>query len=588
MLITNGKDCQAYLVKTKKNTVLENNSQHIKFVQLSIVSAFVLMGGMGLFKQINHKEMYTKERDNRIERSIKTLASRGAILDRNGQYLALTRHFYTPGFNPAAINKDIDKGRLSYDKHLTEEKFNRLAAILNVPVADIKAIVSDRESKWKTLDVKLTEEQAIAIKALKFPGLRLTESLERNYPYKGVFAPVLGFINKAGQGEGLEGVHNEYLTGHDGYQAILVDRYGEVAEFLDSPKNRAVQDGQTLTLSFDARIQQLAYDALSDTLQKHQAKAGSVVVTDAQTGEVLAMVSLPDYDPHHYGDYPQENYRNSAVSSSTEYGSVMKPFIVAKAINDGKIHSNTLFDTRPYKIGDKLISDVHLYPSLTTEGVLQKSSNVGVSKIALKYDAPELYDYYRSLGFGQKTGAGVQGESAPALPQLKEWTPIKKATISYGYAMNVNLLQVAQAYSIFTTDGCLLHSTIYKRNKKAECRQVISPAAAHQMRQMLTSVTQKGGTSESAAIDGYDVAGKSGTAKKYSAEEKAYLDHVYRSSFVGFAPASNPRLIVAVSVDEPQTQGYYGSTVAAPAFKTVMQGGLKLLGVEPTRETSTM
>ena len=254
--------------------------------------------------------------------------------------------------------------------------------------------------------------------------------------------------------------------------------------------------------------------------------------------------------------------------------------MVAKALDDGKITRNTWFNTKPFKIGNKTIRDTHVYPSLNTEGILQKSSNVGTSHIAAMYDNKELYDYYHLIGLGKKTYSGVTGEQVSAIRPAESWGKLDKAVMSYGYAITANLLQMAQGYTIFTADGKLMPATIFKRNQPEAGVSVIKPETARQMREMMISITKKGGTGQAGAIPGFDVAAKTGTAKK--AGYGGYGHSGYRASFVGFAPARNPRLIVAVTIDEPRKNGYYGGTVAGPVFRGVMAGGLKLLGVEPT------
>lgn len=583
MLISNN-GYEPYMAKSKKQKVLDSNDTQINRLFGFMAVVFVAMVGVGFAKQVMNADFYAKKSAARIERSIKSMALRGSILDRNGVPLAVSRHVYIPEFNPKKLNEAIENGEVQVDKLLTAEKYQKLATIFNMPVEEIQAALSDVNSTRKVIDVKLSLTQADEVKALHFPGLRLVEETERVYPAGNQFSHLLGFVNAEGKGEGLEAVHHQYLTGKDGYQAVLRDRFGNVVQFVDSEKNTPKQDGQSLTLSVDSRIQRLAYEALGQAVQKHHAKSGAVVVLDAQTGEILAMTSLPDYNPHYYNTYPQEVLRNYAVSAVADQGSTIKPFIVAKAIDDGKITPETMFNTQPYVVGGVPIRDVHVYPSLTTEGILQKSSNVGTAHIADLYDNKTLYDYYRSVGFGKKTQSGVTGEQALSLLPLEKWTALDKVKISYGYTMPSNLLQVAQGYTIFTTDGHLMPASIYKNNRKINGEQVIRPETAHQMRQMLTSVVEKGGTGTSAAIEGYVVAGKSGTAHKYI-EKQGYDNQKYLSSFIGFAPATNPRLIVAVSIDEPEKEtGYYGGVVAAPVFQTVMAGSLKYLGVKPSKD----
>ena len=303
------------------------------------------------------------------------------------------------------------------------------------------------------------------------------------------------------------------------------------------------------------------------------------MVLDAQTGEILAMTSLPDYDANYYQEYPSASWRNYAVSETMEPGSVIKPFIIAKALDDGKISRASTFNTHPYVIGGKTIRDTHDYPSLTTEGILQKSSNVGTSKVAAMYTNDELYEHLSAVGFGKKTHSGIGGEQIAPIKPAEKWTKLDRAVISYGYAITANLLQMAQGYTIFTTDGKLMPATIYRQPTQPKGKQIIKPETARRMRSMMMSITKKGGTGQEGAVPGYDVAAKTGTARKAGV---GGYEGKYRASFVGFAPAENPRLIVAVTIDEPRGNGYYGGTVAGPAFRKIMEGGLQILGVKPT------
>ena len=426
---------------------------------------------------------------------------------------------------------------------------------------------------------ELSLEDADKLKALGIPTLHFEERTERSYPTGNLFSHIVGFANSKGQGlEGLELSQNKTLTGEDGKQVVLRDRHRNVIELVDSPENVVAKSGETVTLSLDYNMQRLAREQLQAALTQFKAKAGGAVVLDAQTGEVLAMSSLPDYDANHYGEYPVESRRNFTVGVTIEPGSVMKPFIVAKALDDGKINRNTWFNTSAYELANKRISDTHEYGSLNTEGILQKSSNVGVSKIAAMYDNQTLYNYLSAIGFGRKTQSGVVGEQSAALKAANRWSRLDKAVMSYGYAITANLLQMAQGYTIFTTDGRLQPATIFKQPNPQKGEVILQPETARKMREMMISVTQKGGTGQAGAVPGYDVAGKTGTARKAI---NGRYEGKYVASFVGFAPAKNPRLIVAVSIDEP-VGSYYGGTVAGPVFRGIMEGGLKLLNVAPT------
>ncbi|MDO4434561.1 MAG: penicillin-binding protein 2 [Alysiella sp.] len=586
MLIRN--DYKPYMVCEEKKTaaVVRNSGGRLAVLTAVIGMAFVFLVAYGVFSQIRNSAILSKESDERLIRSIKEPALRGMITDRNGAVLAVSRHIKMPTFNPKKIYEPKRKGDEINWNVISDAQFTKLAALLKLPESEVRAKLQDLDSTYVNFKTKLTLEEADTLMALKIPSLRFEESTERSYPTGRLFSHIVGFANSNGVGlEGLEKLQNKPLTGFDGKQIVLRDRYQNVIELLDSPENVSAQSGQTLVLSVDEAMQRLANEELGKALQHFQAKAGGVVVLDAQTGEILAMSSFPDYDANYYPAFEAETWKNFAVASTMEPGSIIKPFIVAKALDDGKINANTLFDTRPYSIGKKIIQDTHFYPNLDAQGILQKSSNVGVSKIAAMYDNQQMYDYYSNVGVGRKTQSGVGGEQYVALAPAHKWGKLDKAVMSYGYAIGVNLLQMAQAYTIFTADGQLMPATIFKQYGQAQGTLVIKPETARLMRRLMVSVTQKGGTGQSGAIEGYDVAGKTGTARK-SINGK-YVEGKYTASFVGFAPAEAPRLIVAVSIDEPSGKGFYGGTVAGPVFREVMSGGLKLLGVKPTHTSDS-
>ncbi len=547
--------------------------------------AFASLVAHMVFMRFEHSDEIKVQGENRTIRSIKEPALRGMITDRNGTVLAVSRYLRVPTFNPQAIYTPKRKGdEINWDT-ISDEQFAQLAQILQLPENEIRTKLKDTNNKYWNTKVELSLEEVDELKKLKIPTLRFEERSERTYPTGNLFSHIVGFANKKGVGlEGLERTENDNLMGEDGKQMVLRDRHGNIIGLIDSPENKSARAGKTLVLSVNQELQRLARSELQKTIRRFNAKAGGVVVLDAQTGEILAMSSLPDYDANFYQDYPTDNLRNFAVGVTMEPGSVFKPFVVAKAIDDGKITRYTNFNTNPFNIGVKTIRDVHDYPNLTTEGILQKSSNVGTSKIAAMYPNQDLYDFYNKIGFGRKTNSGVTGEQFSPIKPANQWGQLDRAVMSYGYAITANLLQMAQAYTIFTTDGKLLPVTVYKRDEAPEGEQIIKPATAKLMREMMISVTKQGGSGVSGAIEGYDVAAKTGTAKKIVAGN--YEDR-YRASFVGFAPAQNPRLIVAVTIDEPRGKGYYGGLVAGPAFRGVMSGGLKILGVPPTYPINT-
>lgn len=579
MLIRNEhKPYMAYKKEEKIQPALKSNYR-LPTLFGAISAVFVGLIGYSFFVQEKYHQELSSSSEARLVRTIREPALRGAIVDRNGTILAVSRYLKIATFNPRAIYAPKRKGDPINWNTISNAQFRQLAEVLQVPEAEVRAKLQNLSSQYVQFKTELSLEDADKLKALGVPTLYFEERTERSYPTGNLFSHIVGFANSKGQGlEGLELSQNKTLTGEDGKQVVLRDRHRNVIELVDSPENVVAKSGETVTLSLDYNMQRLAREQLQAALTQFKAKAGGAVVLDAQTGEVLAMSSLPDYDANHYGEYPVESRRNFTVGVTIEPGSVMKPFIVAKALDDGKINRNTWFNTSAYELANKRISDTHEYGSLNTEGILQKSSNVGVSKIAAMYDNQTLYHYLSAIGFGRKTQSGVVGEQSTALKAANRWSRLDKAVMSYGYAITANLLQMAQGYTIFTTDGRLQPATIFKQPNPQKGEVILQPETARKMREMMISVTQKGGTGQAGAVPGYDVAGKTGTARKAI---NGRYEGKYVASFVGFAPAKNPRLIVAVSIDEP-VGSYYGGTVAGPVFRGIMEGGLKLLNVAPT------
>ena len=579
MLIRNEhKPYMAYKKEEKIQPALKSNYR-LPTLFGAISAVFVGLIGYSFFVQEKYHQELSSSSEARLVRTIREPALRGAIVDRNGTILAVSRYLKIATFNPRAIYAPKRKGDTINWNTINDAQFRQLAEVLQVPEAEVRAKLQNLSSQYVQFKTELSLEDADKLKALGIPTLHFEERTERSYPTGNLFSHIVGFANSKGQGlEGLELSQNKTLTGEDGKQVVLRDRHRNVIELVDSPENVVAKSGETVTLSLDYNMQRLAREQLQAALTQFKAKAGGAVVLDAQTGEVLAMSSLPDYDANHYGEYPVESRRNFTVGVTIEPGSVMKPFIVAKALDDGKINRNTWFNTSAYELANKRISDTHEYGSLNTEGILQKSSNVGVSKIAAMYDNQTLYHYLSAIGFGRKTQSGVVGEQSAALKAANRWSRLDKAVMSYGYAITANLLQMAQGYTIFTTDGRLQPATIFKQPNPQKGEVILQPETARKMREMMISVTQKGGTGQAGAVPGYDVAGKTGTARKAI---NGHYEGKYVASFVGFAPAKNPRLIVAVSIDEP-VGSYYGGTVAGPVFRGIMEGGLKLLNVAPT------
>lgn len=569
MLIRNEFKPQMLPKAPKAKKPISSNGR-ILVVLGALAVGFAGLLGRGVYLQTSQHEFLKNQGDQRFVRTLTLPASRGMITDRNGATLALS----APTESLFAMPSEMDEMP-------TEAQLEKLSSIIDVPVASIKEKLGKKKD-FIYLKRQLSKEKADEIAALGIKGFGFQKELKRHYPMGNLFAHVIGFTNIDGKGqEGLELSREDILRGSDGAKVVLRDNKGNIVDSLDSPRNNAPKNGRDMVLSLDQRIQTLAYEELNKAVDYHQAKAGTVVVLDAQTGEILALVNSPAYDPNQPGSAGSEQRRNRAVTDMIEPGSAMKPFTIAKALDSGKVNTSQRFNTNPYKIGPATVRDTHVYPSLDLRGIMQKSSNVGTSKLSAMFKPKEMYDFYHDLGVGVRMHSGFPGESAGLLRNWKRWHPIEQATMSFGYGLQLSLLQLARAYTMLTHDGELLPVSFEKQAVAPEGKRVIKAETARQIREMMVAVTEPGGTGTAGAVDGFDVGAKTGTARKLI--NGRYVDNKHVATFVGFAPAQNPRVIVAVTVDEPTANGYYGGTVAGPVFKQVMSGSLNILGVSPTK-----
>ena len=569
MLIRNEFKPQMLPKAPKAKKPISSNGR-ILVVLGALAVGFAGLLGRGVYLQTSQHEFLKNQGDQRFVRTLTLPASRGMITDRNGATLALS----APTESLFAMPSEMDEMP-------TEAQLEKLSSIIDVPVASIKEKLGKKKD-FIYLKRQLSKEKADEIAALGIKGFGFQKELKRHYPMGNLFAHVIGFTNIDGKGqEGLELSREDILRGSDGAKVVLRDNKGNIVDSLDSPRNNAPKNGRDMVLSLDQRIQTLAYEELNKAVDYHQAKAGTVVVLDAQTGEILALVNSPAYDPNQPGSAGSEQRRNRAVTDMIEPGSAMKPFTIAKALDSGKVNTSQRFNTNPYKIGPATVRDTHVYPSLDLRGIMQKSSNVGTSKLSAMFKPKEMYDFYHDLGVGVRMHSGFPGESAGLLRNWKRWRPIEQATMSFGYGLQLSLLQLARAYTMLTHDGELLPVSFEKQAVAPEGKRVIKAETARQIREMMVAVTEPGGTGTAGAVDGFDVGAKTGTARQLI--NGRYVDNKHVATFVGFAPAQNPRVIVAVTVDEPTANGYYGGTVAGPVFKQVMSGSLNILGVSPTK-----
>ena len=543
----------------------------ISLVLWLIAAAFVGLLARGIYLQTTQHEFLKNQGDQRFVRTLTLPASRGMITDRNGATLALSAPTESLYAMPSGM-----------EEMPTAEQMAKLAAIVELPVEALQEKLAKKDKDFIYLKRQLSQEKAEEIKALGIKGLAFQKELKRHYPMGNLFAHVIGFTNIDGKGqEGLELSREDSLHGADGAKVVLRDNKGNIVDSLDSPRNSDPKNGQDMVLSLDQRIQTLAYDELNKAVAYHKAKAGTVVVLDAQTGEILALVNSPAYDPNQPGSADSEQRRNRAVTDMIEPGSAMKPFTIAKALDSGKVGVADRFNTMPYKIGPATVRDTHVYPTLDVRGIMQKSSNVGTSKLSAKFTPKEMYDFYHDLGVGVRMHSGFPGETAGLLRSWRRWQPIEQATMSFGYGLQLSLLQLARAYTMLTHDGELLPVSFEKQAVAPKGKRVIKASTAREVRDLMVSVTEPGGTGTAGAVDGFDVGAKTGTARKLV--NGRYVDNKHVATFIGFAPAKNPRVIVAVTIDEPTANGYYGGVVAGPVFQQVMRGSLNVLGGSPPK-----
>lgn len=530
-----------------------------------LLVAFVALSLRALYLQAVNTDFLREKGDARYSRVLEVPATRGRILDRNGEALAVS----TPVKSIWAIPGDVE---------LVRELKRKLAALLGMSPAELERKLADASRDFVYLKRQVAPDTAEAIERLGLRGVYEQQEFRRYYPAGEVAAHVIGFtgVDDTGQ-EGVELAYQDVLAGRPGSRRVIKDRLGRVVEDVESI--RAAQDGRDLTLSIDSKVQSVAYSALRDAVRQHHAKAGALVVLDVRSGEILALVNVPSFNPNNRARLTGAQLRNRAITDLFEPGSTLKPFTIAAALESGRVTPDTLVATGPGRmtLARYTIRDVHPAPVLTVAQVLQKSSNVGAAKLALELPREVMWDLFRRVGFGTAPELGFPGAAAGKLRDFHTWRPIEQATMAYGHGISLSLIQLARAYTIFARDGELVPLSLVKTGAEASGEKVLSAQTARQVRAMLELAVQPGGTGPRARIMGYRVAGKTGTAHKQ--ENGGYAANKYIASFVGLAPASAPRVVVAVMIDEPSPDDYYGGSVAAPVFAQVTQGVLRLLGV---------
>jgi cell division protein FtsI (penicillin-binding protein 3) len=540
-----------------------------RFLVALVGAGFLVLIGRALYVQAVGNDFFLKQGEIRYARTLDLSASRGRILDRNGVILASS----VPTPSLWAIPKDLEA---------TDSQRLRLARLLGMSTKELDAkLAASNNFVW--LRRQVDEVLAKDVLALGIKGVHQVSEFKRQYPEGEAAAHVVGFTNVEDKGqEGIELAFQKDLAGQNGSRRVIKDRMGRVVE--DMGESVAALDGQDIELSIDSKVQFFAYQRIRDAVAQHKAKAGSVVVLDVQTGEVLALANYPTFVPGDRRKLTGEQLRNRAMTDTFEPGSTMKPLVMAWALETGRVKPDTVLTTAPGSVvvSGIPIKDAHGHGALTAREVIQKSSNIGIVRVAMMMQPKELWELYANVGYGQKPQVDFPGTVTGRLRPYKTWRPIEQATMAYGYGLSASLLHVAHAYTAFAHDGEMIPLSLTRQDKPAPGMRVFSEGTAREIRKMLQMAAGQGGTAPQAQTIGYSVGGKSGTAHKQ--EGKGYATNKYRSWFVGMAPIDKPRIIVAVMVDEPSAGQYFGGAVAGPVFSEVVQQSLRQLGVAPDLE----
>jgi cell division protein FtsI (penicillin-binding protein 3) len=538
-----------------------------KFIVAAIALGFMGLVARAAYVQVIANDFFLHQGEVRFARTLTLPANRGRVLDRNGLLLASSVPAPSIWANPEDIERD-------------PAKLRELARLLQMSPAELDKKLKDDEKTFVWLRRQMDEPVVKQILALNIKGVYDIKEYKRLYPEGEAAAHIVGFTNVEDQGqEGVELVFQKQLAGKPGSRRVIKDRLGRVVESVG--ETLPPEDGMDLQLSVDSKVQFFAYQKLREAVEENKAKAGSVVVLDAQTGEVLALANYPSYSPDKRVNLSGEQLRNRALTDTFEPGSTMKPFTVSLALEKGIVKPETPIQTAPGRINitGSTITDAHPHGVLTVNEVIQKSSNVGTVKMAMQLQPREMWEIFTQVGLGQKPQLPFPGMTGGRVRPFKTWRPIEQATMSYGYGISASLFQVARAYTMFARDGEVVPATLMKAEGQVHGTRVISVETARAMRKMLQMAAGPGGTGPKAQTMGYSVGGKSGTAHKQ--EGKGYASKKYRGFFVGLAPIEAPRIIVAVMIDEPSNGKHYGGDVAAPVFSQTVQQTLRLMGVQP-------
>lgn len=539
-----------------------------RLVLILLLAGFLALTAKAVHVQAISTEFLQEQGERRYERTLTLPATRGKIFDRTGTVVLASS---IPVRAIWAIPEDARKA--------TDGQLEAMGKLLEMSVQDIRQRITDTDSRFSYIKRQVPLDIAEQIHKLRVPGFHQQAEMRRFYPESEVVAHLIGFTNADDKGiEGVELAFNQALSGQPGSRRVIKDRLGRVVEDVQAVIPPV--HGQDLRLSIDSGLQFELYSALKKACEDFKATAVTGLVIDVQSGEVLALANLPTYDPNDPLARKGAALRNRAITDTFEPGSIMKPFVVALALDSGKVTTTTQFDTGrgQYRYQGAVISDVSRNGVLDVAGILRRSSNIGMTMISERLSSKEMWTKFTELGFGRAPQANFPGVASGRLRPWDRWRPIERATMSYGYGLSASLLQIAHAYTAFARQGDMVALSLLRREGKPTSVQVYTPKVAQQIRTMLEAAAGPDGA-KLAQVQGYRVAGKSGTARKIVNGQ--YSKSLYRSSFVGFAPASNPRIVVAISIDEPHSKEYYGGRVAAPVFSEVVARSLRRLGVPP-------
>ncbi len=560
-----------FRVRSAAKQTTDDFSKRRKFLVVFMMVCMLVLVGRAIDLQVLNKQFLKDEGDKRQVDDVSVSAYRGMIKDRNGDPLAISTPVESVGVNPREL------------KFVKADQIRLMEKLLNLPTGKVSEMIKEyAQKRFIYIARRVSPQIGDQVKALKLEGVYFEREFKRFYPTGGVSAHLVGFTDFEDVGqEGMEFNYEKLLKGTSGSKRVIRDGQRRIIEDIESIKEPV--SGKNLELSIDQRIQYLSYKELQLAVSANKAKSGTVVVLDAKNGEILAVVNQPSFNPNTKSSMTEGSHRNRALTDIFEPGSTVKPFVVAAALDGGYVSPNAIFATHgTFQIGRNTVKDVHNYGTLDLTHVIKKSSNVGVSMMALKMPPKYFWGVYHQLGFGTSAGSGFPGEASGTLLDYKKWHDFDRAILSFGYGLSSSALQLARAYTALADDGMLHSVSLLKREEDDDAVRVFSAKTAKSVRKMMETVLMKDGTAYEARVDGYTAAGKTGTVKK--AGSHGYTEKNYFAVFAGMAPATDPRLIIVVMIDEPSAGQYYGGLVSAPVFSKVMAGALRILEVAPDQE----